>query len=124
MAPTLKYWGATPAEQVAAIHPLAESLYLAAARSLGLLKQVQSELGLFLSVLSTTETHVPHFPQDSAQNTEISTTLRSCRKVLLDLQEFKESFDDAGRQTQLSDLEARLSACIIDLTSLNTDLMK
>ncbi|KAJ5602004.1 hypothetical protein N7510_011538 [Penicillium lagena] len=120
MTATSDHEGATPTGQVAALHPLAESIYLAAARSLGLLKQVQSELGLFLSVLSTTETHIPHVPRDSAQDTEISITLEACRQVLLDLQQFKECSDES----QMSDLEARLSACIIDLTSLNTDLMK
>ncbi|KAJ5808724.1 hypothetical protein N7474_009993 [Penicillium riverlandense] len=120
MEATSDHVGGTPADQVAAIHPLAESIYLAAARSLGLLKQVQSELGLFLSVLSTTETHIPHLPRDSAQDAEISKTLKACHQVLLDLQQFKESSD----ASQISDLEARLSACIIDLTSLNTDLMK
>lgn len=120
MTAILDHEGAPPADQVAAIHPLAESIYLAAARSFGLLKQVQSELGLFLSVLNTTETYIPHLPRDSAQDTEISKTVETCRQVLRDLQQFKESTDES----QISDLEARLSACIIDLTSLNTDLMK
>ncbi|KAJ5819828.1 hypothetical protein N7474_005419 [Penicillium riverlandense] len=124
MATTSQHKGATPAEQVVAVHPLAESLYIAAARSSGLLNQVQNEIGLFLSVLSTTEPHVPYIPKDSAQGARFSKTLDDCHQVLLDLQRFKESPEGVGLQSQISDLRDRLSACMADLTSLNTDLMK
>ena len=105
------------------LRPLANSLYDSTCSSTDLMNQAQNELSLFLMVLATTETQLSFSSHCASPESE--KTLRSCHHALLDLQKLQAigSGSGVGPQSQISDIRARFSDLIFELSVMNANMM-
>lgn len=110
-----------PASQIAAIRPLAIELY-DATRGASLINQAQNELELLLAVLSTAENQSSLLKQESA-SPEFEKTISGCHVALSDLQKLQKSNGGFGTQSQISDIRARFSDLIFEMSVMNADMM-
>lgn len=113
--------GAQPAHQIAVLRPLADSLYDSTRESTDLINQAQNELSLLLTVLGTAETQSSFL--GDRENPELEKTLERCHHALLDLQKLQNCPGEVGAQSQISDIRARFSDLIFELSIANANMM-
>jgi hypothetical protein len=113
--------GVQPAQQIAVLRPLADSLYNSTRGSTDLINQAQNELSLLQTVLRTADTQSSFLGDRTSP--ELEKTLRSCHHALLDLQRLQKAPNVVGAQSQISNIRARLSDLIFELSVMNANMM-
>ncbi|KAJ5219390.1 uncharacterized protein N7498_001489 [Penicillium cinerascens] len=113
--------GTQPAHQIAVLRPLADSLYDSTRESTDLINQAHNELGLLLTVLGTAETQSSFL--GDRENPELEKTLERCHTTLLDLEKLQSCSEEVGPQSQISDIRARFSDLIFELSIANANMM-
>ncbi|KAJ5139509.1 hypothetical protein N7448_002917 [Penicillium atrosanguineum] len=103
------------------LRPLVDSLYDSSRGSTDLINQAQNELSLLLAVLRTAETQLSFSSHHASP--EIQKTLQSCHHALLDLQKLQGIEGGVGPQGQISDIRARFSDLIFELSVMNANMM-
>ncbi|KAJ5156969.1 uncharacterized protein N7482_008069 [Penicillium canariense] len=107
-------------EQFAAVRPLADSLYDSIGREPTLINQARDELDLLRVVLDVTETSSALLCVDNPP--ALGRTLESCRLALVELEKVHHR-DEVRSLSPLSDIRARFSSLIFELSVMNADMM-
>jgi hypothetical protein len=113
--------GAQPAHQIAVLRPLADSLYNSTRGSTDLVNQAQNELSLLQTVLCTAEAQTSFLAHRASPALE--KTLESCHRALLDLEQVQKCPGGVGLQSQISEIRARFSDLIFELSVMNANMM-
>lgn len=100
---------------------MADSLYDSTRGSTDLINQAQNELSLLQTVLRTAETQSSFLGDRTSP--ELEKTLRGGHHALLDLQRLQAAPSEVGAQSQISDIRARLSDVIFELSVINANMM-
>ncbi|KAJ5179137.1 hypothetical protein N7492_002347 [Penicillium capsulatum] len=109
-----------PSHQLSTLRPLAASLYDSTCRS-SALSQAQNELGLLVALLSATEAYSSLLCTDYSRPA-LTTTLQHCHSGLVDLQRLQRSPRERGLENLISNICARFSSLIFELSVMNADM--
>ncbi|KAJ5951894.1 uncharacterized protein N7479_010307 [Penicillium vulpinum] len=115
--------GNQPCHQATTVRLLVNSLYESTRGSTALTNQAQTELRLLLPLLSTTETYTSALGPEYTHLAILKKILQNCYAVLRELQELLLHPDALGAQSLISDIRARLSSIIYELSDMNCNMM-